>query len=159
MGIIPVALAVSETEQESKTEYYHVVGNKVDGNTFLGWRQYESACISCHGTGATGSDIATDLTTRISYYNPVEFETKVLQRYVISIPGDEIKDSTRTAFRESILAEISKKEMRDRGELETMPQWHHNPAVKERIQGLYGYLKARSDGAIGPDDRLEILSE
>lgn len=158
IGIIPVAIASEGTAQESKTEYYHVIGNKVDSNTFLGWRQYESACISCHGPGATGSDIAPDLTASIKQYGPVEFETKVLERYLIDIPGGEIKDSTRTAYREWILAEISKQEMRDEGELAAMPQWKHNPAVKERIQGLYGYLKARADGVLGTG-RPELLTE
>ena len=158
IGIFPAAIASEGTAQESKTEYYHVIGNKVDGNTFLGWRQYESACISCHGPGATGSDIAPDLTASINRYTPLEFETRVLERYLINIPGDEMKDSTRTAYREWIRAEISKQEMRDEGDLATMPQWKHNPAVKERIQGLYGYLKARSDGVLGPD-RPELLTE
>jgi mono/diheme cytochrome c family protein len=151
-------IQAADTHEEIKTEHYRVIGNQVDGHTFLGWLQYNSACISCHGPGGSGTEIAPDLTASIRSYNPTEFEAKVLQRYTVTIPGDEIKDTTRTAYREAILAEISKQEMRDAGELETMPMWKHDPAVSERIQALYSYLKARSDDVIGPD-RIELLSE
>lgn len=155
LGVIPTAIASSDTTQEIKTEYYRVVGNKVDGNTFLGWRQYENSCIGCHGPGGSGSNIAPDLTVSVGYLSPVEFETKVLERYLITIPGGEIQDETRTALRETILAEIRKQELREQGEL-AMPQWKHNPAVKERIKSLYSYLKARADGVLGLE-RLELL--
>ena len=158
LGIIPAAaIASPDATQEVKTEYYHVIGNEVDGNTFLGWRQYEHSCIGCHGPGGSGSDIAPDLTVSLSRLSPAEFETKVLHRYMIAIPGDEINDSSRTAVREAILAEISKQELRDQGE-PAMPQWKNNPAVLERVKNLYSYLKARADGVIGTE-RLELLKE
>ena len=90
LGIIPVAIASEGTAQESKTEYYHVIGNKVDGNTFLGWRQYESACINCHGPGATGSDTAPDLTASIKRYSPRD----VLVNLCLSHRADSIFPKT-----------------------------------------------------------------
>ena len=36
------------------------------------------------------------------------------------------------------------------GEVGVMPPWKDNPNVNKRYDELYGYLKARSDGALGP---------
>ncbi|MFT5350535.1 MAG: hypothetical protein ACI909_003586 [Planctomycetota bacterium] len=54
--------------------------------------------------------------------------------------------------------EILKQEHRDQGELANMPRWEYNPLVSKYVQNIYRYLKARSDGVIGPD-KPELLDE
>jgi len=36
------------------------------------------------------------------------------------------------------------------GQIGVMPGWKDNPNVNKRFDELYGYLKARSDGILGP---------
>ena len=59
-------------------------------------------------------------------------------------------DDWRT-MEQALFEEIIRQEKRDQGELANMPRWEYNPMVKEHIKNLYRYLKARADGAIGPD--------
>jgi hypothetical protein len=144
-------------EKEAQTEYYHVVGNKVDRQTFLGWNLYNDTCVGCHGAGATGTSMAPDLTVSVARMSPMEFKTKVLKRYLIDVPTEEIRSDDRTALRRALIAEIEKQKARESGGT-VMPRWEHNPIVRERVQYIYRYLKARADGVLGPD-RPELLKE
>lgn len=150
------SLAVAAAEG-ARTEFYHVIGNKIDQQTFLGWSLYNDTCVGCHGTGATGTAMAPDLTTSVDRMTPLEFETKVLRRYLIDLPSDEAMSDNRTALRRALVAEIEKQKARDSGGA-VMPRWEHNPLVRERVQDIYRYLKARADGVLGPE-RPGLLKE
>ena len=142
---------------DTETEYYHVAGNKVDQRTFLGWNLFNDACVGCHGAGGTGTAMAPDLTVSVARMSPVEFETKVLQRYLISLPEEEAVSDDRTALRRALIAEINKQQARESGGT-VMPKWEHNPIVRERVQDIYRYLKARADGILGAG-KPELMRE
>lgn len=146
-GLFSMAVAAAG---ETRTEFYHVIGNRVDQQTFLGWNLYNDTCVGCHGAGATGTAMAPDLTVSVARMSPLEFETKVLQRYLINLPRDEAMTDDRTALRRALIAEIGKQQARDSGGA-VMPRWEHNPLVRERVQDIYRYLKARADGVLGPE--------
>lgn len=130
------------------TQFYRVDGNRVDQQTFLGWNLYHNTCVGCHGVDATGTSMAPDLTVSVAHMSPLEFQTKVLQRYLISLPQAEAAADDRTALRRALIAEINKQQARDSGAT-AMPRWEHNPVVKQRVQDIYRYLRARADGALG----------
>ncbi len=127
---------------------YHVVGNKVDPGTYLGWKAYHTTCYSCHGVDALGTDVAPSLVERVKLLSPREFAFKVLTRYRIVVPSSETGDD-QTAIRDAIIDEVQKQERGKRGEI-LMPPWENNTTVKPHILDLYAYLSARADGALAP---------
>ncbi len=149
VGLIDLPLADEESSSRIVTEYYTVEDGKVDASTFIGWSLFHTTCVGCHGVGGVGTELAPDLTQSISGLTPVEFTTKVFHRYSMPV-GD------RTDMTNAIMAEVRKDEMRDSGELERMPKWKNNPLVRAHVLNIYGYLKARHDGVIGPD-RPELM--
>lgn len=150
IGFINLPQADEESSSNIVTEYYWIKDGKVDASTFIGWSLFHNTCVGCHGVGGVGTELAPDLTISIERLSPVEFTTKVFHRYSMPV-GD------RTDMTNAIMAEIRKDEMRDSGELERMPQWKNNPLVRAHVLNIYGYLKARHDGVIGPD-RPELMS-
>jgi Cytochrome C oxidase, cbb3-type, subunit III len=141
------ALAENETGQmKSETEYYRVVNDKVDADTFVGYNAYHHACVACHGVGGQGSDQAPDLTASLEYLSLTQFKIKVLHKFAVKFSIDE-----REEMEQAIFTEIRKQQHRDQGKLANMPRWENNPMVNQNIQNIYRYLKARSDGVIGED--------
>ena len=69
----------------------------------------------------------------------------MLHRKILRFTGDDWR-----LMEQALMEEIVKQEKRDEGELATMPRWEYNPVVKEHVQNIYRYLKARADGVIGP---------
>lgn len=151
--ISQAALADNDTPQEFNKEYYHVMDGKVDPATFIGWNVFHHVCVGCHGVGAVGSELAPDLTRSINKLSPDQFNIKVLHKYAVRFTTDDWRDIEQAMFEE-----ILKQEQRDSGELTNMPRWENNPVVRENVQNIYRYLKARSDGVIGPG-KPEILKE
>jgi hypothetical protein len=131
-------------------QYYRVENGKVDPDTFFGWSIFHDTCVTCHGVGGSGSEIAPDLTERIKYYTPDNFRIRVLNRYLIILPASDVGTENVGAVRDAFLAEIAKEEQQDPGGM-NMPKWEANPVVKARIMNIYNYLKARSDGVLGPE--------
>lgn len=134
---------------------YQVVDGKVDGRTFLGWRVFHFACVSCHGVGALGTQAGPNLVERISRFSPREFEVRVLNRYLIPVSPEDAASESGSPVRQAFLEEIRQAEARQ-PEAISMPRWESNPIVGERIEAIYAYLRARADGALGPD-RPELL--
>ena len=140
-------LAENETGQiKSETEYYRVVNDKVDADTFVGYNAYHHVCVACHGVGGQGSDQAPDLTASLEYLSPTQFKIKVLHKFAVKFSVDE-----REEMKQAMFTEIRKQQHRDQGKLANMPRWENNPMVNQNIQNIYRYLKARSDGVIGED--------
>ena len=124
---------------------YYIEDGKVDELTYVGYQVFSNTCVGCHGVGATGSTVAPDLTEIISNISEEEFSILVLERYAIKLPAN----GDRTAVRDAILEEVNKAERANKGEI-VMPDWENDPIVKDFIEGIYSYLRSRSDGAIGP---------
>lgn len=146
------ALDTGGTAIEHDSMPYVVVDGKVDRKTFLGWRVFHSTCYICHGVDATGTTVAPDLTQRVRAMTPKDFAIAVLYRYPIIIGFDDIAGDDLTALREAFVEEIRKNE---RGDL-IMPAWRKDPNVAPHIADLYGYLRARADGELGPGRPEEI---
>ncbi|MDH3282209.1 MAG: hypothetical protein OEQ18_13920 [Gammaproteobacteria bacterium] len=125
---------------------YNVVEGKVDRSTFLGWRVFHSTCYICHGVDATGTSVAPDLVARVKDLSASEFANAVLVRYRVTLNSGEALGDDRTAVRAGFLELVMKKE---RGEL-MMPGWDKDPNVKPHVMDIYGYLRARADGVLGP---------
>jgi len=139
--------------KEVSDSHYQVVDGKVDQATYTGWRVFHSACYGCHGVDATGTSVAPNLVERVSDMQAKDFVDKVLERYRIVMPSSEIRGDDSTALRQAFLEQVLKHE---RGEL-IMPTWRKDPNVKPHVLDIYGYLKARADGVLGPGrpQRLE----
>jgi len=127
------------------SEYYQAEDGKVDAATFIGWSTFHSVCVSCHGVGAVGSEVAPDLTEMIARYSPEQFRLKVMHTTIVRFTTDDWLN-----MEESMYKEIAKQEHRNKGELEKMPRWKYNPNVTRNITNIHRYLRARADNAIGP---------
>ena len=154
-----ISLFISQTahseysiSREYSNEYYkidveyEVVSEKVDPATFTGWNYYHKVCVGCHDVGGTGTEIAPDLTERIKRLTPDQFNLKVLHQTTVKFTLDDWMK-----MEDSMYEELMKQWQRDKGELATMPKWRNNPAVRDNVDNIYRYLKARSDGVLGPD--------
>jgi mono/diheme cytochrome c family protein len=60
---------------------YRIEAGRVDRGTYLGWRLFHTTCYGCHGTDATGTDLAPNLVERVKSLSPRAFATKVLTSY------------------------------------------------------------------------------
>lgn len=161
LGLNPAVAA------EESSEHYRV-GQAVDKNTYTGWRVYHSACFACHGVDAVGTDVAPGLLEPMKTLTPETFTNKVIARYHLVMPRGAVGDD-RTAVREALMDEVRRHERGMEGKL-MMPAWGKDPdlagypeqtrktirgmhrEVDAHILDLYGYLKARSDGALGPGE-------
>lgn len=131
-------------------KYYLVTDGKVDPSTFMGWRVFHMNCHSCHGVDATGTELAPDLRERIKTMSPETFADKVLKRYRITVSQQDMASEGGSAVRDALLEEMQRQKRGSQGEI-IMPGWEEfNPGIKPHILDLYGYLKARADGALGP---------
>lgn len=139
-------VAVAYAGQTDSDLPYQVKDGKVDRSTFLGWRVFHSTCYICHGVDATGTTVAPDLVTRVKELSAREFTNAVLVRYRITMDSAELLGDDQTAVRQKFLEMAVKKQ---RGEL-IMPAWERDPNVKPHVMDLYGYLRARADGVLGP---------
>lgn len=154
-GISSLAIAGAVAEDKSENGVpYQVVDGKVDASTYLGWRVFHSACYGCHGVDATGTTVAPDLVERIKTLNARDFTDVVLTRYRITLGFDDAAADDNTALRQQFLELVLKHE---RGQL-IMPEWGRDANVQPHILDIYAYLRARSDGALGPG-RPQKMSE
>ena len=100
---------------------YSVVDGKVDKGTFNGYRRYTDTCMRCHGPDGAGSSYAPDLT-------------------------NSLKTMTYEGFTEVV---INGRQNVTGTQKNVMPSFGNAEDVAIYIDDIYGYLKGRSDGAIG----------
>jgi hypothetical protein len=125
---------------------YRIVNGRVDRATFTGWRIYHQSCHVCHGVDAVGTAIAPSLTERLRELSPEEFAIKVATSYRIVRDLEEATGDDPAARREALILRLKAHE----DPVLLMPAWEGYPTVKPHLSDLYAYLKARSDGALGP---------
>lgn len=130
---------------------YTVVDGRVDRSTYIGWRLFHSTCVTCHGTGATGTERGPNLLPRVRVMDLGQFAGVVLRRYGATLAsGDAARE---TGAQEALIDEIAAG--KNRGEI-PMPAWEDDPNVKPAIVDLYAYLRARADGVLGAQ-RPEVM--
>ncbi len=100
---------------------YTVENGRVDGHTFHGYVLFTKYCQMCHAPGGVGS----------SY----PFMPSLVEM---------LKTVDETQFKKTVI------NGRQCGEPLTMPAFGDEPDVMLRLNDVYAYLKARSDGLIGP---------
>ncbi len=121
------ALALSENARadsapaESDAKPYIVQNGRVDHHVFNGYRRYGDNCLRCHGPDGAGSSYAPALVDSLKHMTKEQFENTVING----------RQDVNTANQN------------------VMPAFGLNPDVVENLDDIYGYLKARSDGALG----------
>jgi mono/diheme cytochrome c family protein len=113
-------LAVSGAAAEEERPY-RVENGRVDRGTFNGYRRYGNSCMQCHGPDGLGSSYAPNLT-------------------------ESLKHMTQEQFNEVV---INGRQNVTRSAQNVMPSFGYVEDVAMYINDIYGYLKARSDGALG----------
>lgn len=117
-------LAGSVALADDKPPYTVVDGDKVDANTFAGWKAWRAmACERCHGAKQEGL-VGPSLIDSMKKLSKDEFKNIVLE----GRPG-----TAMAPFKEA-------------------------KTVVDNIDGLYVFLKGRSDGAIQPG-RLQLIQD
>jgi methanol metabolism-related c-type cytochrome len=100
---------------------YTIVDGKVDLPTFNGYRRYGESCMRCHGPDGAGSSYAPDLTDSLKHMTEDQFSAVVING------------------RKNVTTSNSN----------VMPSFGMTEDVVNYLSDIYGYLKARSDGALG----------
>jgi methanol metabolism-related c-type cytochrome len=116
-----LSLSTPTVAQEEEEKPYSIVDGKVDKGTYNGYRRYHAACHTCHGPDGLGSSYAPNLTDSLKRLSYEDFTEVVIN-------GRE--NVTQTAHN-------------------VMPAFGHVEDVALYIDDIYGYLKARADGALG----------
>lgn len=122
-GMIAAAtVAASGTSVVAGDEKPYTIENgKVDFNTYNGWRRYTESCLRCHGPDGAGSSYAPDLTESLKAMSEEDFKEVVVNgRKNVNAASESV-----------------------------MPAFGMAEDVMLYIDDIYGYLKGRSDGAIG----------
>ena len=121
--LVAIALLGSfESAMADDPKPYIVKDGMVDKGTYNGWRRFHSVCYVCHGQGAVGTSFAPSLVDSLKRLSYDDFLATVAQGREGNIGGVQ----------------------------RVMPSFANVPDVMEYIDDIYAYLKARSDGAIGP---------
>lgn len=89
-----------------------------------GYEKYNGNCAQCHGEDAVGSSFAPSLVTRMKNLDYAGFVDAVTN-------GKTVFDSSTGGYN-------------------VMPPWKGNAAVMSSIDEIWGYVKARAEGELGP---------
>ncbi len=138
--ILGLALAVpvsAKAAEKGEEKPYKIIGGKVDFGTYNGYRRYHNSCHRCHGPNAVGSSFAPSLIESLRELDEDQFLNIVANGRIDGRIGNS--DDTKPATSSSAA-----------GERNVMPPFGLDPNVMEYIDDLYAYVKARSDGVLGP---------
>ncbi len=100
---------------------YTVENGAVDKGTFNGYRRYTESCLRCHGPDGAGSSYAPALTDSLKTMSKDQFDEVVINGRV------DVNTANQNV----------------------MPAFGTVEDVVLYLDDIYGYLKGRSDGAIG----------
>ena len=118
--VVPPAPNDLTAEIDPLDNPYHVADGKVDRGTYNGYRRYHSSCHVCHGPDGLGSSFAPALVESLKTLDYVAFAEVVVN-------GRQAEGATGNSV---------------------MPSFAFDPNVMEYMNDIYGYLKARTDGAL-----------
>ncbi|MFW5427171.1 MAG: c-type cytochrome [Methylophagaceae bacterium] len=111
----------NDKEDEASGALYSVVdGNKLDAESYAGFKLFRNWCARCHAKYGMGLDDGG--------------------------LGANLLESIKTLSKEEFFATV---ENGKSGQIGSMPAWKANVKVMENFDQIYSYLNARSDGAIG----------
>jgi methanol metabolism-related c-type cytochrome len=100
---------------------YTIENGKVDKGTYNGYRRYGESCMRCHGPDGAGSSYAPSLVESLKHLDHDQFaEVVVNGRKNVTTASDNV-----------------------------MPSFGTTEDVMDYLDDIFGYLKARSDGALG----------
>ena len=119
--LLGLATAPLTGSRADEEKPYKVENGRVDKETFNGYRRYGNSCLSCHGPDGAGSSYAPNL-------------------------AESLKRLTQEEFNEVV---INGRQNVTQSQQNVMPSFGHVEDVALYINDIYGYLKARSDGALG----------
>lgn len=103
-----------------RDEYHQAPRDTVNQVVYDGWKQYNLNCARCHGEDVLGTTIAPHLLLSLKANGPV---------------------NTKELFVQTVCA----------GRVEKgMPSWCALGMEPAKIEAMYAYVKARSDGKMGP---------
>jgi methanol metabolism-related c-type cytochrome len=94
----------------------------VDWHTFSGYRRFNGGCEVCHGFDGSGSSFGPNLTAKLKTLSYEDFQN-------IVVNGKQDVNAAQNLV---------------------MPAWGTNKNVMCYLDDIYVYLRARSDGALGP---------
>lgn len=124
VGILIAGTAVTPMRVSAQEEpQYTVEDGKVDKVTYNGYRRFHGTCHVCHGQDAMGSSFAPALTERLKDLTYAEFKETVAN-------GRTVENAS--------------------GGTNVMPPFAENPDIMKYLDDIYMFLKARSDGVLGP---------
>ncbi|MDE8343388.1 MAG: cytochrome c [Acidocella sp.] len=121
LGLISFGAARLAHAADAALPYDVKNGDQVDMGTYKGFLYYGDECLRCHGPDGMGSSYAPNLTQSLKVLSKEQFESTVIN---------------------------GKKEVSASSDL-VMPSFGLNEDVVDNLDHIYGYLKARSDGALG----------
>ena len=133
LGTVAMGLNIAPTSRAQTAtngKPYTVKDGKVDKATYNGWRRYTESCLRCHGPDGAGSSYAPSMVDSLKQMSEDQFKEVVVNG----------RQNVTTAA-ESV-----------------MPPFGEVEDVMLYLDDIYGYLKARSDGALGRG-RPEKLEE
>ena len=140
------AFVPADAAQKNEEKPYRIVGGKVDFGTYNGYRRYHNSCHRCHGPDAVGSSFAPSLMESLRELDEEQFLNIVVNGRIDGRIGNS---NANTPSRPSSAA----------GEKNVMPSFGLDPNVMEYLDDLYGYIKARSDGVLGPGRPARLPKE
>ena len=140
------AFVPADAAQKNEEKPYRIVGGKVDFGTYNGYRRYHNSCHRCHGPDAVGSSFAPSLMESLRELDEEQFLNIVVNGRIDGRIGNS---NDNTPSRPSSAA----------GEKNVMPSFGLDPNVAEYLDDLYAYVKARSDGALGPGRPARLPKE
>jgi mono/diheme cytochrome c family protein len=106
--------------QELRDQYHQAPRDTVSQEVYDGWKQYNLNCARCHGEDVLGTTIAPHLLLSLKPDGPI---------------------NTKELFIRTVCAGRPEK---------GMPSWCALGMEMPKIEQMYAYVKARSDGKMGP---------
>ncbi|HEX2250937.1 MAG TPA: c-type cytochrome [Gemmatimonadales bacterium] len=114
------ALPTRAVAQELRDQYHQAPRDTVSQEVYDGWKQYNLNCARCHGEDVLGTTIAPHLLLSLKPNGPI---------------------NTKEAFIQTVCAGRPEK---------GMPSWCALGMEMPKIEQMYAYVKARSEGKMGP---------
>jgi mono/diheme cytochrome c family protein len=118
--VLGASLVLAAGTDQSAEKPYTITDGKVDRKTFNGWRRYTQSCMRCHGPDGAGSSYAPSLVESVKHMTQDEFNEIVVNgRINVNSASENV-----------------------------MPPFGEVEDVVAYLDHIWGYLKARADGAL-----------